>query len=353
MPERIIKCNDAIREATDQMMAADPSVFVIGLGVSYKNGADGTTAGLKAKYPDRIFDVPVSEAGFTGMAVGAAISGLRPVIHHGRIEFALLASDSIFTQAAKWNYMFGGDNPVPAVFRIAIGRAWGNGPQHTLSTYSMFGNVPGLKVVIPSTPYMAKGLLVSALRDRSPVVFLETRYSYGMKQHVPEELYAEPLDKAKVFRTGKSVTVVAYGDGFVGALQACELLNASGNGTDVADIDLIDLVSINPVDHETITRSVQKTGHLLCIDTTIDSFSVGSEIIAKVAQNGAIRLKKAPVSLACPNVACPTSTALTEGYYPTKVDIANAILALQGKPAIKYDLSFDDFHTHAAFVIQG
>ncbi len=353
MSERIIKCNEAIKEATDQMMATDPNVFVIGLGVSYKNGADGTTAGLKAKYPDRVFDVPVSEAGFTAMAVGAAISGLRPVVHHGRIEFALLASDAIFTQAAKWNYMFGGENPVPVVFRIAIGRAWGNGPQHTLSTYSMFGNVPGLKVVIPSTPYMAKGLLVSALRDRNPVVFLETRYSYGMKQHVPEEIYSEPLDKAKVFRTGKSVTVVAYGDGFIAALQACELLNAGGNGADVADIDLIDLVSINPVDHDTIARSVQKTGHLLCIDTTIDSFSVGSEIIAKVAQNSAIKLKKPPVSLACPNVACPTSTALTESYYPTKVDIANAILALQGKPAITHPLTFDDLHTHAAFVIQG
>lgn len=350
MPERIIKCNDAIKEATDQMMAADPSVFVIGLGVSYKNGADGTTAGLKAKYPDRVFDVPVSEAGFTGMAVGAAISGLRPIVHHGRIEFALLASDSIFTQAAKWNYMFGGDNSVPIVFRIAIGRAWGNGPQHTLSTHSMFGNVPGLKVVIPSTPYMAKGLLVSALRDRNPVVFLETRYSYGMKQHVPEEIYAEPLDKAKIFRTGKSVTVVAYGDGFVATLQACELLAAKGIE---ADIDLIDLVSINPVDHDTIAYSLQKTGHLLCIDTTIDSFSVGSEIIAKAAQNAAISLKKPPVSLACPNVACPTSTALTESYYPTKVDIANAILALQGKPVIQQDLSFDDLHTHAAFVVQG
>jgi|GEM_PF-176134 len=349
MTERIIKCNDAIKEATDQMMAADPNVFVIGLGVSYKNGADGTTAGLKAKYPDRVFDVPVSEAAFTGMAVGAAISGLRPIVHHGRIEFALLASDSIFTQAAKWNYMFGGDNPVPVVFRIAVGRAWGNGPQHTLSTYSMFGNVPGLKVVIPSTPYMAKGLLVSALRDRNPVVFLETRYSYGMKQHVPQEVYSEPLDKAKVFRTGQSVTVVAYGDGFVATLQACELLASKGIE---ADIDLIDLVSINPVDHATIAASVRKTGHLLCIDTTIDAFSVGSEIIAKVARNSELTLKKPPVSLACPNVACPTSTALTEAYYPTKVDIANAILALQGKPATSHPLSFDDIHTHAAFVIQ-
>jgi pyruvate dehydrogenase E1 component beta subunit len=131
MPERIIKNNEAVKEATDQMMEINPGIFVIGEGVTYKNGADGTTAGLKLKYPSRVFDVPLSEAGFTGMAVGSAITGLHPIVHHGRVEFALFAADSIFTQASKWNYMFGGNNPVPIVFRINIGRQWGNGPQHT------------------------------------------------------------------------------------------------------------------------------------------------------------------------------------------------------------------------------
>lgn len=349
MSERILKCNEAITEATKQMMAVDPRIFVIGLGVSYKNGADGTTAGLKALYPDRVFDVPVSEAGFTAMAVGAAINGLKPVIHHGRVEFALLAADAIFTQAAKWNYMFGGGNPVPIVIRIAVGRAWGNGPQHTQALYSLFGNVPGLKVVIPSTAMMAKGLLVSALKDTSPVIILESRWIYGMKQDVPENLYEISLDKANIFKKGKKVTLVAYGDGFVAALEAIDILHDQGiNET----VELIDLVSLNPIDHVTISRSLKKTGRLLCVDTTNGSFSVASEIIAKIAQNKDLTLTQAPVALSCPEVPCPTSSALTEGYYPTKVDIANAVLKMLGKPSIERKLSFEEYHSPPGFVVR-
>ncbi len=351
MSERIIKCNEAIAEATSQMMDADPSIFVMGLGVTYKNGADGTTSGLKIKFPERVFDVPVSEAGFTSMAVGAAINGLRPIVHHGRVEFAILAADAMFTQAAKWNYMFGGGNPVPIVIRIAVGRAWGNGPQHTQALYSLFGNVPGLKVVIPSTPYMAKGLMISALKENSPVIILESRWLYGMKQDVPEVIYSEPMDRAKIFRRGDKVTVVAYGDGFIAALEACDILEREG--IDVKDaVELVDLVSINPVDHETIHKSIKKTGRLLCVDTTNDSFSVASEIISKVAQNSDLKLKASPVSLSCPNVPCPTSSALTESYYPTKVDIVNAILKLLSKKPLGIKLTFEELHFHPNFLIK-
>lgn len=338
MLPRVIKYTEAIKEATDQMMEADKSVFVIGLGVSYKNGADGTTSGLKEKYPERVLDVPVSEGAFTGMAVGAAINGLRPIVHHGRVEFSLFAADQIFTQAAKWNYMFGGNNGVPIVFRINVGRQWGNGPQHTQALYSLFGNVLGLKVVIPSTPYMAKGLLVSALRDKNPVVILEPRWLFPVKQDVPEKLYSEPLDKARVAKKGKDITVVTYGDGFIATHEA---LNLIGENTSV---ELIDLVSLNPIDYKTIFTSVKKTGRLLCVDTTNEAFNVGSEIISKVAQNKSIHLKDNPSSLSCPNVPCPTSTALTEFYYPTKVDIANTILRMMHKPAMKHKLTFEELH---------
>ena len=346
MPERIIKYTEALKEATDQMLEKDQNIVVIGLGVSYKNGADGTTSGLKAKYPNRIFDVPVSEAAFTGMAVGAAINGLHPIIHHGRVEFALFAADQIFTQAAKWNYMFGGNNPVPIVFRIAVGRQWGNGPQHTQALYSLFGAVRGLKVVIPSTPRMAKGLLVSALQDKNPVVILEPRWLYGIKQDVPEGIYGEDLDKAKVIKEGDKVTLVTYGDGVVAALEALEIIG--GN----IGVELIDLVSINPVDHETVARSVKKTGRILCVDTTSEAFNIGSEIIAKIAQNPSIHLKDTPVSLACPDVPCPTSTALTEFYYPTKVDIANKILVLLGKPMINNQLTFEELHLSPGLTLE-
>jgi len=349
MNERIIKCNEAITEATKQMMAIDPKIFIMGLGVSYKNGADGTTSGLKLVYPDRVFDVPVSEAGFTSMAVGAAISGLRPIIHHGRMEFALLAADGIFTQAAKWNYMFGGGNPVPIVIRIAVGRAWGNGPQHTQSLYSLFGNVPGLKVVIPATPYMAKGLLISALKAPSPVIMLESRWLYGMKQHVPEDVYEIPLNKAHVFKKGDMVTVIAYGDGFAAALEACDILTHQGI---VDAVDLIDLVSINPIDYKTIFASVNKTGRLLTVDTTNEAFNVGTEIIGKIAQQESVTLKMKPRALSTPNVPCPTSTTLTEHYYPTKIDIANAVLKILGKPLLDTTLTFEELHMAPGIIIK-
>lgn len=335
---RIIKFTEAIKEATDQMMDADKDIFLVGLGVTYKNAADGTATGLASKYPGRVLDVPNSEAGWTGMAVGAAINGLRPIVHHGRVEFSLLASDQIITQAAKWNYMFGGGNPVPIVFRINVGRQWGNGPQHTQSLYGLFGSVLGLKVVMPSTPRMAKGLLVSALRDKNPVVILESRWLFQVKQDVPAEIYEEPLHKARVARPGKDITIVAYGDGFIAAHEALSLIGEK------TSVELIDLVSLNPIDHETIFASVWKTGRLLCVDTTNGAFGIGSEVIAKVAEQGSLKLLHAPISLACPDVPCPTSTALTEFYYPTKVDIANAVLRVMNKPAITLALTFEELH---------
>lgn len=338
MSERILKYTEALKEATDQMMEKNKAVVVIGLGVSYKNGADGTTSGLKEKYPDRIFDVPVSEASFTGMAVGAAVSGLHPVVHHGRVEFALFAADQIFTQAAKWNYMFGGDNSVPIVFRIAVGRQWGNGPQHTQALYSLFGSIPGLKVVIPSTPRMAKGLLVSALSDKNPVVILEPRWLYGIREDVSDEVYSLPLDKARVVKKGGYVTVVTYGDGCITTLEALELI-----GEDVG-VDLVDLVSINPIDHDTVVQSVITTGRLICVDTTNGAFSIGSEVIAKVSQSPLVHFKDIPVAISCPNVPCPTATSLTEFYYPTKVDVANAILKLLKRPLLEKTLSFEELH---------
>ncbi len=336
MPERILKCSDAIREATDQVMALDPSVYVIGLGIP--QGAAGTTTGLKEKYPTRILDTPTSEAALTGLAVGSAIAGLHPIVHHDRVEFSLLAADQIFTQAAKWNYMYGGGGPVPIIFRIVVGRQWGNGPQHSQALYSLFGSVPGLKVVVPSSPVMAKGLLVAASRDKNPVVMLESRWLYGIKEEVPAEVYEIPLSKARVVQPGDDITVVGYGDALFTARRALELL-----GEDAQRVELIDLVSINPLDHETIHASIKKTGRLLTVDTTNSAFSVGSEIIAKAAQKN-IAFKTPPQALSTPEVPCPTSPALAEFWYPTKVDIANAILSAFGKPTLDIQLTFEELH---------
>jgi len=345
MPKsRIINYTQALREATEQALARDTSVFVIGLGVSYPNGADGTTAGLKALYPEQILDVPISEDAVTGMAVGAAIHGMRPIVHHGRVEFALFAADHIFTQAAKWNYMFGGENPVPIVFRINVGRQWGNGPQHTQALYGLFGCALGLKVVIPSSPFMAKGLLAAAIRDNNPVVLLEPRWLYQTRESVPEEPYELPLDKARIIKQGNEISVVAYGDGLQAAREALEIVG------DI-NVELIDLVSINPIDEVTIQMSLSKTRRLLTIDTTNASFSVGSEILAR-ALRMSIDFLSPPKSLSSPAVPCPTSTALTEDYYPTKVSIANAIRSQLGLSPLQVSISFEETHLPPHYLFQ-
>lgn len=346
MSNRIIIYTEAIKEATDQIMEVNQDVVVMGLEVSYKNGADGTTAGLKEKYPYRIIETPQSENAVTGMAVGAAITGLHPIVHHGRVEFAIFAADQIFTQAAKWNYMFGGGHPVPVVFRINIGRQWGQGPQHTQALYPLFGNALGLKVVIPSSPSMAKGLLISAVRDKNPVVILEPRWLFSLRQDVPIELYDKPLDKAVVVKKGADLTIVSYGDGLIAAYEASELISG------YVDAELIDLVSINPIDYETVLRSVKKTGRLITVDTTNHAFSIGSDVIATVAKQQSIHLKNTPISLSCPDVPVPTSTILTESYYPTKVDIANTALCLMGKPTINQELTFEELHLPPNLVIE-
>jgi len=336
---RIISFTDAIREATEQSMQRDPSVIVMGLGVSYKNGADGTMGTLKERYPERVFDTPVSEFCNTGVGVGAAITGLRPIIHHARVEFGLFGIDQIVTQAAKWNYMFGGENPVPIVFRLAVGRQWGNGPQHTQALYALFGNVSGLKVVIPSSPHMAKGLLNSAVRDNNPVVFLEPRWLYGLKENVSEDDYFVPLNKSRYVTRGSDLTLVTYGDGIVDALASHSKLLETG-----VSIEIIDLVSINPIDYELVFESVSKTGKLMCLDTTNNAFNVGGEVIAKVCSKLLHKLSFPPVQLSAPDAPCPTATSLTEFYYPTKADITKKVLSILGKPLINEVLSFGDLH---------
>ncbi|MFM2330915.1 MAG: hypothetical protein RLZZ26_422 [Candidatus Parcubacteria bacterium] len=335
MSERIIKYSEALKEGTAQMLAENGNVYVMGLGVP--QGAAGTTAGLKDLYPTRVLDTPISEAALTGLAVGSAISGLHPIVYHERVEFALVAADQIFTQAAKWNYMFGGNNPVPLTLRIAVGRQWGNGPQHSQALYSLFGDVRGLKVVIASTPTMAKGLLISAVREKNPVVILESRWLYQIKERVPEEAYALPLDKARVAKEGGDVTVLAYGDGFVDARAALALIPAN------VGVELLDLVSLNPIDYETIERSVKKTGRLITVDPTNAAFSVGREVLGALVTRG-VSFKEVPVTVTAPDVPVPTSQALSEFYYPTKIDIANAVLKMFHKPTLETKLSFEELH---------
>jgi acetoin:2,6-dichlorophenolindophenol oxidoreductase subunit beta len=336
---RSLKFTEAILDATHFILDTIPSSLVMGLGVTYKNGADGTMGDLKDTFPDRVLDTPISEATTTGAAIGAAMNGMRPILHHGRVEFALFAADQIFTQAAKWNYMFGGNYPVPVVFRIAIGRQWGNGPQHTQALYGLFGSVPGLKVVIPSSPFMAKGLLISAVKDSNPVVFLEPRWLYQLRGQVPVDPYEVDLSKSRVTRLGQEVTIVTYGDGVHIAMQSATSLATYG-----IEVEVVDLVSINPIDYSSVFNSVKKTGRIVTLDTTNGAFSVGSQIISEVSRVLFQDLKVAPIAISAPDVPVPTALSLSELYYPTRSHVTDELLRMFDLEPIGEKLEFAEIH---------
>jgi len=327
MSTRQIKYLEAIREATDQAMARDKSVYIIGLGVPDPRAIFGTTAGLQKKFgPQRVLDMPLSENAMTGMAIGSALVGMRPIITHQRVDFALLAVEQMVNQAAKWRYMFGGKHKVPLVVRMMIGRGWGQGPQHSQSLQSWFAHIPGLKVVMPTTAHDAKGLLAASIEDDNPVIFLEHRWLHGVAGNVPEEYYTTPIGKARVMRDGKDVTIVATSYMALEALRAAEELASDGISAEV-----IDLRTIRPWDKDAVLASVRKTGHLVVADTSWKMFGVSGEIVATVTEEAFTALKAAPGRVASPDYPSPTSPVLADHFYPRAGDIVLAAKRALGK----------------------
>ena len=300
-------------------MAEDPSVYIMGLGVADPKGIFGTTLGLKDKHgTKRVLDMPVSENGMTGIAIGSALIGMRPIMTHQRVDFMLLSFDQIINNAAKWHYIFGGKMKVPLVIRLLIGRGWGQGPQHSQSLQAMFAHVPGLKVVMPTTPHDAKGLLIAAIRDDNPVIYIEHRWLHNIFGPVPEEAYEVPIGKAKLVREGSDVTIVSLSYMTLEAMKAAEILERDG-----IDAEIIDLRSLKPLDEESIITSVEKTGRLIVVDSSWKSFGVPSEIITLVAEKIFKSLKSAPTRITLPDLPTPTSPALARYYYPRAIHIIN------------------------------
>lgn len=315
---RFISQARAILEATDAEMASDSRVIVLGEGVPDPKGVFETTTGLIEKYgTERVFDTPLSENAMTGICIGASLSGFRPILVHQRIDFALLSMDQIVNNAAKWHYMFGGQNTVPMVIRVIVGRGWGQGPQHSQSLQSLFGHIPGLKVVMPVFPFDAKGLLTSAIRDPNPVVYIEHRWLHSIKAHVPDKQYLVALDRAEVVKIGTDLTIVAMSYMVPEALKCAKTLQTIG-----IDAEVIDLRSIAPIDTETIFESVRKTGRLVVADTSHSMFSVSSEIVALVTERRMSDLKAAPKRVSCPPYPSPSSPFLADAYYPDAAKIA-------------------------------
>ena len=311
----------ALREALDQAMERDDRVFVMGQGVDDPTGMFGTTLDLHKKYgSERVFDTPLSENAMTGVAVGAAIAGLRPVYIHNRPDFLMLAMDQIVNHASKWSYMFGGHVNVPLVIRAVIGRGWGSAAQHSQSLHGLFMHVPGLKLVMPSTAYDAKGLLITSIADNNPVIFIEHRWSYKHEGHVPKELYSIPFGKGVVRRLGKDVTIVGISYMVFEALRVAAELQEKGY-----DLEVIDLRTLKPLDEQIILNSVKKTGRLIIVDTDWVTGGVTAEIAAIVAEKGFEYLKAPIKRVGWPDVPVPASYVLEEAFYPGAEQIINAV----------------------------
>lgn len=316
---------EALREATAQCLEADPRVMVMGLGVPDPRGVFGTTLGLAERFgPERVTDVPTSENGMTGVALGCAVAGLRPIISHIRTEFAMLAIDQIVNQAAKWRYMFGGRMSAPLVIRLLVGRGWGQGPQHSQSLQSWFAHIPGLKVVMPVTPHDAKGLLIAAVEDDDPVIVIEHRWLHGVRGDAPEEMFRVPIGPARLVRKGPEATIVATSYMVLEAMRAAEALADVGVACDV-----IDLRSVRPWDEEAVAASVAKTGRLVVADTGWRTAGIAGEVIARIAELG-VPFAAPPARICLADVPSPTSPALAAAFYPGAREIAAAVAAAVG-----------------------
>jgi pyruvate dehydrogenase E1 component beta subunit len=341
MSTRILSFKDAIREAQDQLMDIDPSVIVIGEGVPDPKAVFGTTTGLHDKFKDRVFDMPISENGMTGVCIGAALNGLKPILVHMRIDFALYSFDQIVNNAAKWFSMYGGQQSVPLVIRLLVGWGWGQGNQHSQNLTAMFAHVPGLKVFVPSNAHDAKGMLVAAVRDPNPVMFIEHRWLYDTTSDVPEYLYA--VDKPECFKEcGEDVTIVSSGHATLEVTKAIEFLKAKG-----IDPEHIDLRSIKPLNKSAILLSVQKTRRLVVVDDAWRFCGLAAEIIATVCEDPSISLLSPPIRVTYPDYPSGSSPHLTANYYNGPYDICLAVERSLGKPLSLLDvLKYQQARTH-------
>lgn len=318
MEQRTISYSQALREATAHEMARDPGVFMLGQGIDDFKGFYGTTKGLAEQFgADRVFDTPLAEDGMTGVAIGAAMAGMRPIHTHIRMDFMLLSMNQLINIAAKSRYMYGGSVSVPLVVRCVIGRSWGQGAQHSQGLHSLFMHIPGLRVVAPATPYDAKGCLTQSIRDDNPVIFVEHRMLHQQMGHVPEEAYTVPFGKARVLAPGNDVTIVGVSYAVVDCLRARDALATAGISAEV-----IDPVSLRPLDAKTIADSVRRTGKLVIVDSGWAFCGASAEIVAAVGEElqGSVPFAFKRIGFA--PVVCPTTKKLENLFYPNAQTIA-------------------------------
>lgn len=311
----------AINEALHQMMEADAEVFLIGQGVKSPWYVGNTAQGLLDKFgAQRVVDTPVSENAITGAAVGAALAGMRPVVVHPRMDFMMYAMDPIINEAANWHYMSGGRSSVPLVIWGIINRGGEQAAQHSQAIHALFAHIPGLKVVLPSNPYDAKGLMIAAIREDNPVVYVDERWLYGNEDDVPEEIYEVPIGKGIIRKPGKDATIAATSYMVNLALEAAREMEHEG-----VDVEVLDLRTIKPLHKPLLLDSIKKTGRLVVADGGWRSFGVGAEIEAVVVEEAFDAMKAPPVRISLPDMPAPASRSLEEAYYPKVDDIVKAV----------------------------
>ena len=337
---RRISYQAALREAIHQEMDRDPSVFVYGIGVPNHAKIFGTTAGLVEAFGgERCFDTPIAEDTMTGFGLGAAICGLRPIHVHIRVDFLLLGMNQLVNMISSYTYSTNGRVKVPLVIRAVIGRGWGQGYQHSKSLFSYFTHIPGLKVIAPTTPYDAKGLLTAAIRDDNPVVCLEHRWLYWAEDEVPEEPYEVPLGQSKVLRPGRDATIVGLSWMNVEALRAADMLARRG-----ISLEVIDPRTLAPLDDAPIIESVNRTGYCLVADCDWVDSGFSAEIASRVSEGCFGRLKAPVRRLGLAHTPCPTVRELENVFYTDAIGIVRAVESLLGvEPA---DLSAENSYSH-------
>lgn len=317
---RTLTFADAIREAHAQLLRADLRVFVLGQGVWSPWYAGTSLKDLDKDFGrDRVIDSPVSENATTGAAIGAAMAGMRPIVFHPRMDFMLLATDTIVNQAANWSYIFAGQVSVPVTIRATIARGGEQGAQHSQALQALYAHIPGLKVVMPSTPYDAKGLLIAAVNDDNPVMYIDDRWLYNEKGEVPAAMYEVPIGKAAVRRHGRDLTIVA-----TSAMSPLSVNAAAELASRGIEAEVIDLRTIMPWDKETVFASIRRTGRLMVVDAAWASCGVSAEIAACAAGEVFEALKAPIVRVTLPDHPAPTSLALEKPYYLQVSDIVAA-----------------------------
>lgn len=314
---RLLPYVDALREGVAQEMRRDPRVFVMGLDVDDHKAIQGSTRGLVQEFgADRVFGTPLSEDAMTGVAIGAAMAGMRPIHVHIRADFLMLCMNQLVNIAAKSHYMYGGQVRVPMVVRSMIGKSWGQGAQHSQGLHAMFMHVPGLKVVAPSNAHDAKGCMIAAIRDDNPVIFVEHRLLYFTDAYVPEESYALPAGKARICTQGSDITIVGVSNMLVECLRAHEMLADAG-----IEAEVIDPIWLTPLDIDTIAESARRTGRLLVVDNAWTSCGASAEIVARVVErnDGAPLLVR---RMGYAATTCPTTPVLEKEFYPDPAKVA-------------------------------